>query len=327
MQTQFHHENFECLMCAPYRGKLEQNLSKIEVPLTAIHCTNTTCKEHTSDIQNFHDEIVSACISASKSTIPYSSDKSKKVIPGWSDYVEGYRKDAVFWHFIWKCNNSPRSGYLADIRNNTRSKYHYALRYVKRNKEMCSANKLAESIINSKTRDFWFEVRKIRNAGGNRPSNIDGVSEPSEIGELFANKYAKLYNSVPYDVKEMDMLKTDLEEAILSGESCQESVISVDKMKSGIIKLKKGEHDGDLGYYADHIINGNNSLHVYLSLLFSTMMLHGTAPAGLTKIMLHPIPKDKRKSLSDSDNYRGIALSHIFGKLLDCIIMAENMEL
>ena len=54
--------------------------------------------------------------------------------------------------------------------------------------------------------------------------------------------------------------------------------------------------------------------------------MHGRAPVGLTKIMVHPIPKDKRKSVSDSNNYRGIALNSICCKLFDCFIMAENME-
>ena len=42
--------------------------------------------------------------------------------------------------------------------------------------------------------------------------------------------------------------------------------------------------------------------------------------------MLNPIPKDKRKSKSDSENYRGIALSSFLGKILDWIILIENSD-
>ena len=57
------------------------------------------------------------------------------------------------------------------------------------------------------------------------------------------------------------------------------------------------------------------------------MLVHGVAPDGLTKIMLHPIPKDKRASCRDSENYRGIALSSVIGKLFDWLILIENEEL
>ena len=87
-------------------------------------------KEHTSEIQTIHVANISAYIKASKCYISYSSNKSKKkVIPGWNNYVERYKKDALFWHYIWTCNVSPRSGIISDIRNDTRAKYHYALCY------------------------------------------------------------------------------------------------------------------------------------------------------------------------------------------------------
>ena len=37
--------------------------------------------------------------------------------------------------------------------------------------------------------------------------------------------------------------------------------------------------------------------------------MHGMSPSSLQSSTLVPIPKDKRKSLSMSDNYRAIALS------------------
>ena len=40
--------------------------------------------------------------------------QKRKVIPGWSDYVERHRKQALFWHQIWIDNNRPRDGVIAD---------------------------------------------------------------------------------------------------------------------------------------------------------------------------------------------------------------------
>ena len=75
-----------------------------------------------------------------------------------------------------------------------------------------------------------------------------------------------------------------------------------------------------IGYFSDHIINGSPRLYVQLSLLFSSMLSHGYVPKDFLLSTLVPIPKNRRKSLNNSDNYRAIALGSILGKLLDIYI-------
>ena len=103
--------------------------------------------------------------------------------------------------------------------------------------------------------------------------------------------------------------------------------ISVEKIKSAIRFLKSGKHDGETGYYTDHLVHASDCLYVHLSLLFQTMIKHGFAPTGLLYAIIHPIPKNKRKSLTDSENYRGIALSSVLGKLLDWLILNDNRDI
>ena len=109
-------------------------------------------KEHTSEIQIIHDDIISVNIKAS-SVLFHTVLIKKKVIPGWNNYVERYKKDPLFWYYIWKCNFSPRSGIIGDIRNNTCAN---PIRppFRKRNKDVCSANQLAAPIVNNKNIDF-----------------------------------------------------------------------------------------------------------------------------------------------------------------------------
>ena len=54
------------------------------------------------------------------------------------------------------------------------------------------------------------------------------------------------------------------------------------------------------------------------------MVVHGTCPDEFFKSVVIPIPKNKKKSLSDSSNYRGIALGNVFGKVLDLLILKQN---
>ena len=56
------------------------------------------------------------------------------------------------------------------------------------------------------------------------------------------------------------------------------------------------------------------------------MLCHGVAPKSFLDANVIPIPKNPKLNLSDSNNYRAIALSSIFGKILDKIIIAAQSE-
>ena len=70
---------------------------------------------------------------------------------------------------------------------------------------------------------------------------------------------------------------------------------------------------------SDNFKNGTKKLNIYISLLFTCMLIHGTAPGGILLSKLVPIPKNKRGNKSDSSNYRVIAIS----KMFDLIVLSE----
>ena len=51
------------------------------------------------------------------------------------------------------------------------------------------------------------------------------------------------------------------------------------------------------------------------------LLTRNYVPCSLLTSTIIPIPKNRRKSLNDSDNYRAIALSSILAKLLDWVIL------
>ena len=161
---------------------------------------------------------------------------------------------------------------------------------------------------------------------------VDNASDPVEIADVFAAKYESLYSSVSYDETDMKQLQEEIDilirsESGMNGTCLPSHSISCEKVNFAISHLKCGKHDGDLGCYSDHIIHGTNRLNTYISLLFTAMLKHGFSPKSFSNIAMHPIPKNKRKSLNDSENYRGIALSSILGKILDWIILNDNFEI
>ena len=56
------------------------------------------------------------------------------------------------------------------------------------------------------------------------------------------------------------------------------------------------------------------------------MLCHGYCAPNLRLSTIIPIVKNKKSSLNDSNNYRGIALSSIIAKLLDIIILQKNCK-
>ena len=42
-----------------------------------------------------------------------------------------------------------------------------------------------------------------------------------------------------------------------------------------VCKLKPGKGDGDIGLSSDYFLHACNELHVHISLLFSSLLVHG----------------------------------------------------
>ena len=56
------------------------------------------------------------------------------------------------------------------------------------------------------------------------------------------------------------------------------------------------------------------------------MLTHGVAPSGLLLSTMIHVPKDKRASKSDSNNYRAIAISSILRKVFDLMVTKEQYD-
>ena len=201
-----------------YKTTLNELLGNISIPESAIYCNSLHCKIHVKEIEIFHNAIVDACINAGCVTIPSKKGHSKdkhKVIPGWNEYVKQHRHEALTWHNLWKERGSPRSGYVADMRNKTRAQYHYSLRFVHKNNKHIIANRMASNLMSNNNCNFWKDVKKVKGSKSMLPCTVDDISGNTNISNMFANKYKELYNSVSYDVEDMSNLVDKVDRDIL----------------------------------------------------------------------------------------------------------------
>ena len=61
-------------------------------------------------------------------------------------------------------------------------------------------------------------------------------------------------------------------------------------------------------------------------ILFTFMLIHSVSPGDLLLFSLVPIPKNKRDTKFNSNNYRQIAISSILGKIFDIIVLDAQYD-
>ena len=98
----------------------------------------------------------------------------------------------------------------------------------------------------------------------------------------------------------------------------QESNISITDVLNAVSTLKHNKSDGNKGEMSEHVIYACDDLSVHLSMLFSSLLVHGAVTDDFSVSTMVPIPKSK--CITSSSNYRAITLSSIFAKLFDRIL-------
>ena len=177
------------------------------------------------------------------------------------------------------------------------------------------ANRIADYMVDNQVCNFWKEVRRIDSNKCRMARCIDVVMGESDICKLFAKKYEGLYSSVSYNCAELSLVKEKITHGINTscsfGKCYFKHKFSVDDVSCAIKQLKRSRGDGKVKCMSDYIINATSKATLYLSLLFNSIICHGFVPSEMLLGTLIPIPKNKRKSINDSNNYRGITLSSI----------------
>ena len=318
-----------------YRDRMLDLLCNVATPADALNCDDPFCKLHIDDIMHYHDAIVDCCLESSRQTIPVV--RTGNIIPGWHDSpCPELRQKSIFWHDVWKNMGCPKAGIVAQQMRSSRAEYHRAVRQVKASADSVSSNKLATALLENRCQNFWKEIKLSNKTNACFPTTVDGSVGVEEIADVFVDKYETLYNSTPTSQDEMSKLCEAVNEKVADtccrkkcnapGNRKHHKVVPQD-IEKAIHLLKREKKDGNLGLCTDHIINGPHELHVCLALLFSAMISHGTCPPTMMASTVIPIPKNIKKSLSESKNYRGVALNSPLSKLFELVILSNNRDI
>ena len=99
-------------------------------------------------------------------------------------------------------------------------------------------------------------------------------------------------------------------------------LVSTKDIRNIVNKLKCGKFLGP-----DSVKFSHSRLYVLLSFCFSLCLTHDYLPKSLMETTIVPIIKNKSGNLSDSNNYRLIAIATITSKMLESVLLVKCEEL
>ena len=91
--------------------------------------------------------------------------------------------------------------------------------------------------------------------------------------------------------------------------------------------MRASKVDGVDPIYSDNLKHATERCIQYIVFLFNSILSHGCIPDSFLFATVIPIPKNPRLNVTNSCNYRAIALSSIFSKVFDKIITEKQVWL
>ena len=147
---------------------------------------------------------------------------------------------------------------------------------------------------------------------------IDGHTE--NVEDHFADIYEDLYTSVD-DKAELLLISQKLDNEITNL-----SIADVDKVTPSVImeaikKLNAGKSDPSFCFSSDCFKAAPYILAEHISILLKSFLIHGHVSSVLLLATLLPLIKDKLGEHCSSKNYRSIAISSLFLKIFDWVVL------
>ena len=299
-----------------YKNKLSNLLSDIE--FSSFNCSNRNCKSdsHLKELEFGFDFLVNSMKISTKQFTNKNRKNKFKPIPGWNRFCKDLHSVARTHFLNWKTNNCPRQGILFDAMNESRADFKRALQYCRNNELEIRNENLIQSFRNTNKNSFWKEISRIKSSKPCPVNKIDDCSSPSEIVNVFNDKYKILFDDP--NCKKVDVhYKEHI--AIHKNSNCEIDFINKQDVKN-IIKSLKSTIGWD-NIHSNHLKFGGDTLICFITKLFNAFLQHGFLPKQMLKGEFRPIIKNKLGNKYSSDNYRPIMNSSNLLKVFEYCLL------
>lgn len=204
-----------------------------------------------------------------------------------------------------KCTQNKTAHRLSYVEN--RKSYRFLLTSKRQSFKQNKLAALAEKAKDSKL--FWSELKSIRQSAGKTP-DITSEQWFTHFKNVFS---ADLGNTqAGNDEHLVDPENTDI------AVECLDMPISPQEVASAIKNLNPNKSAGPDGILAGMLINSAQQTLPFIVELFNTIFDSGNYPAAWTGAIVVPIHKSG--DVDTPDNYRGISLLSILGKVFATIL-------
>ena len=304
---------------------LQNKLEDVTVP-NSLNCRNPSCDTHAhrADSDRYIEDVLNAISDSAGDSLSWSSGgKSGKTsvnkTPGWNEQVRPFRENARFWFSVWLSAGKPLNCELHRIMRRTKNIFHYHVKKCKKAEDQIRKQKLLSAVLDPDSDvDLFKEIKSMRKAKATSANKIDDQTE--DIEEHFAGIYKELYNSIDDYDDLMDVAK------ILDSKISNKCAIEVEKVTPDIVKeavkhIKPNKSDPVFDFTSDCLKNAPDSLFMHFSNIIKSFLIHGHVSVILLLSTLVPIIKDKLGNICSSKNYRSIAISSLFLKIFDWVVI------
>ena len=315
-----------------YKTDLEGKLVMLTMP-GSLECEDPHCEEsgHSTERDRLMLDILCSVVESSHTVIPMAGgvrgqrsnpDLVSGCVPGWKEEVKPLQEEARLFYSLWQSAGKPHRGDLFSAMARSRNQYHYAVRRVRRSRNLQRAKKLFEASLQGDM-ELIKEMRNVKRGcrvGDELPDNVGGVDGEVNIVEKFREVYSALYNSATTK-DEVNIIKEKLSSLIDAGSVDEVKKITGNKVKEAAGFLKLGKADVSEGFTSDAILNGPDILFDQLATVYRSWCIHGTVTPSLLACAFLPLLKSPLKDPADPSSYRAIAGSSLILKLFDKVVL------
>ena len=107
----------------------------------------------------------------------------------------------------------------------------------------------------------------------------------------------------------------------------QLNYFSCSEIIEAINSVNKGKSPDSTGLSIEHILYAHEKVHSLITMCFNAMFKHSFMPEACMDTIISPIVKDKTKSITDSKNYRPIAIASTMAKILENVCLKESKNI
>ncbi|MES9879262.1 MAG: reverse transcriptase domain-containing protein [Sedimenticola sp.] len=283
----------------------------------------------TNSADGYVKQLISALNKASRITVPRKVTKLNGPKFKLSPNVKELEYQCKLSHYEWKCAGSPGSEHPSTIRKKTAK---YSVRKQIRREFATARDEFYNDILNNPTdKHFYTLIRRSQSITTRRTPSILVGGEDITDGTIQRNAFAAFYEdlSVPKDHPNFDeefltttQLQLDLIQQINEHIMKDEPLVPFAEEEVGraIRSLNSGKSQDESNLTAEHLKFAGPIVLPCIVTIFNMILETKTIPDVFKSGVLTPIHK-KGKDARLVDNYRGITVTSVLGKLFEATIL------